>query len=129
MSNPDERKLNSEEEEHESSDDSGYQSVLAVPVLSLSESFNVDETIRKEAAAAAKLIVDAAKEAAGKKDQPVSGKGGFDGDPKNKIKLGRPRVFVEALAGVSGSTAIASTMDKEPIKKARKKGSTQLTNP
>ncbi|XP_010496732.1 PREDICTED: uncharacterized protein LOC104773779 [Camelina sativa] len=129
MSNPDERKLNSEEEKHESSDDSGYQSVLAVPALSLAESFNVDETIRKEAAVAATLIVDAAKEAAGKKDQPVSGKGGFDGAPKNNIKIGRPRVLVEALAGASGSTVVASTMDKEPIKMARKKGSTQLTNP
>ncbi|XP_010432242.1 PREDICTED: uncharacterized protein LOC104716557 [Camelina sativa] len=139
MSNPDERKLNCDEEEHESSDDSGYLSsdekgeihelVLALPALSLVESFNADETIRKEAAVAATLIVDAAKEAAGKKDHTVSGKGGFDGAPKDKIKIGRPHVLLEALAGVSGSTAVASTMDKEPIKKARKKGSTQLTNP
>ncbi|XP_010446891.1 PREDICTED: uncharacterized protein LOC104729631 [Camelina sativa] len=153
MSNTDERKLNSEEEGHESSDDSGYLSsdekgeihelVLALPALSLAESFNVDETIRedaavaatlivdaaKEAAVAATLSVDAAKEAAGKKDQTGSGKGGFDGAPKDRIKVGRPRVLLEALAGASGSTVVASTMDKEPIKKARKKGSTQLTNP
>ncbi|XP_010437438.1 PREDICTED: uncharacterized protein LOC104721209 [Camelina sativa] len=139
MSNPDERKLNTEEEEHESSDDSGYFSsdekgeihelVLALLALSVAESFNVDETIRKEAAVAATLIVDAAKEAAGERDQTVSGKGGFDAAPKDRIKVGRPRVLVEALAGASGSKVVASTMDKEPIKKARKKGSTQLTNP
>lgn len=139
MSNPDERKTITEEEKNENSDDSGYlcsdeegeirEIVLALPALRLSESTNVDETIRSEAAIAAKLIVDAAEEAVQRKtDQTVSGSGGIVGTPKGK-KIVRPRVLVEAIAGASGSTVIGSTEDKEPVKKAKKKGSSELTNP
>ncbi|EOA18015.1 hypothetical protein CARUB_v10006450mg [Capsella rubella] len=140
MSNADERKLTTEEEINESSDDdSGYlctdekgdfrQIVLGLPALSLAESFLADETTRNKAKVAATLIVTAAEEAVGKTDQPLAGTGSTVGAPDNKIKVGRPRVLLEALAAGSGSTTVGSTEDEEPIKKAKRKGAALLTNP
>ena len=136
MSNPEKSKI--AEEENENFDESDYlwsdeegdirEIVLGLPALRLRESLNVDESIRNEAVSAAKLIVAAAKEATGNTEQSASGTGDVSGTPEI-IKVGKPRVLLEALAEASGSTPIGvTTTEGEVVKKPRKKGSTQLTH-
>ncbi|XP_006412072.2 uncharacterized protein LOC18028260 [Eutrema salsugineum] len=128
-----------EEEINEISEDSGYLSsgeegeirelVCALPALNVTERLNMEEAGLHNAVVAAEFVMVASEEAPVSKEnmQTVDA---IDDDAKNTALGRRPRIDeLDDAAGASGSTAIGSGGEDEPVKKAKKKGSSQLHAP